>query len=447
MSGLRDIAITLIIFGSLPFIFKRAQIGVMMWVWISVMNPHRLAYGFAHDFSFAVIIAGATLLSVALSKDMKAPPLNSVTVAFFMFVAWTGVSTIFAIYPDLSFFKWVDFMKTQLMAILIPMLFHKKEDLQRLIWVIVLSLAFYGTKGGLFTLLTGGSHIVWGPESSAVQENNALAVALIMMIPLMRYLHLTTAHAKVRWGLLGMMALCSVAVLGSQSRGALLAASAMLIFLWWKGRNKLAGLVLAVLFIPLLLAFMPETWYRRMDTMNTYEADASASSRLNAWTTMINLANDRPLTGGGFVVSTMEVYQRYSPKLVQGALAAHSIYFQALGEHGYVGLGLYLLLFYTVWRKARWIMRAVRKRADLAWAADLSAMMQVTLVGFAVGGAFLSLVTFDVPYYLVAIMVATLALVKRELKAPTPTPAPAAATAPEPSARFGRKHSPRPGSG
>ena len=156
MSGLRDIAITLIIFGSLPFIFKRAQIGVMMWVWVSVMNPHRLAYGFAHDFSFAAIIAGTTLLSVALSKDMKAPPLNAVTALWFLFVAWTGVSTIFAIHLDQSFIKWVDFMKTQLMAILIPMLFHKKEDLQRLIWVIVLSLAFYGTKGGLFTLLTGG---------------------------------------------------------------------------------------------------------------------------------------------------------------------------------------------------------------------------------------------------------------------------------------------------
>ena len=268
-----------------------------------------------------------------------------------------------------------------------------------------------------------------------------------MMIPLMRYLHLTTAHAKVRWGLLGMMALCGVSVLGSQSRGALLAASAMVTFLWWKGRNKLAGLVLAALFIPLLLAFMPETWYRRMDTLKTYEADESASSRLNAWTTMINLANDRPLTGGGFVVAAYDVYLRYSPIAVEIAHTAHSIYFQALGEHGYVGLGLYLLLFYAVWRKARWIMRATRDRADLAWARDLSAMMQVTLIGFAVGGAFLSLVNFDVPYYLIAIMVATLALVERELKAPTPKPVPAAATAPEPSARIGRKHSPRPGSG
>jgi len=59
-------------------------------------------------------------------------------------------------------------------------------------------------------------------------------------------------------------------------------------------------------------------------------------------------------------------------------------------------------------------------------------MMQVSLIGFVVGGAFLSLVSFDVPYYFVGIMAATLALVKREAlteaagaveqSAPYPTP-------------------------
>jgi hypothetical protein len=43
-------------------------------------------------------------------------------------------------------------------------------------------------------------------------------------------------------------------------------------------------------------------------------------------------------------------------------------------------------------------------------------MIQVSLIGFAVGGAFLSLLYFDVPYYLMAAMVATRVLVEKELK-------------------------------
>ena len=84
------------------------------------------------------------------------------------------------------------------------------------------------------------------------------------------------------------------------------------------------------------------------------------------------------------------------------------------GNVGYVGLALYLFLLSALWIKAAAIIRAAKDRVELAWAANLARMMQVTFIGFAVGGAFLTLVNFDVPYYLVAIMVVTLSLVERE---------------------------------
>src|SRR6185295_14023781 len=153
----------------------------------------------------------------------------------------------------------------------------------------------------------------------------------------------------------------------------------------------------------------------------------SAGARLNSWQTMINIAKDRPLIGGGFNVAEPEIYQRYSPDPSRKAHVAHSIYFQALGEHGYVGLALYLLIFWGTWRKASAIARITKGRPDLAWAHEFAAMMQVTLLGFAVGGAFLSLVNFDVPYYLACIVVATLLIVQREVAAPQVQPQPAGA--------------------
>jgi hypothetical protein len=38
------------------------------------------------------------------------------------------------------------------------------------------------------------------------------------------------------------------------------------------------------------------------------------------------------------------------------------------------------------------------------WASDLAAMIQVSLIGYAVGGAFLGLAYFDLPYHLMIIV-------------------------------------------
>jgi putative inorganic carbon (HCO3(-)) transporter len=410
----RDLALTAFILGSLPFILRRPQLGVLMYVWISVMNPHRLTWSFAAEFQFAAIVAVTTLIGLLFSKELKWPPVNALTIVLVSFAGWTGVTTIFALYPEPSYEMWKTLVKTQLMALLIPMLFHKKEDLRLLLWVLVLSIAYYGTKGGIWTLATGGAERVWGPAGSYVAGNNEVAVAIVMMIPLMWYLRLTSPHKYVRAALIAMMVFCAVAVLGTYSRGAILAASAMGAFLWWKSRSKVPVLLVALLAVPLALATMPEKWYARMDTIVNYEQDGSASRRLNAWATMFNLAKDRPVVGGGFEVARPEVYARYSPDPTYPPQVAHSIYLQAMGEHGFVGFALYVVLLYGLWVAASKIIRIAKDRANLQWAYDFSLMMQVSLIGFAVGGAFLSLVNFDVPYYLVGIMAATLSLVRRE---------------------------------
>jgi probable O-glycosylation ligase (exosortase A-associated) len=193
----------------------------------------------------------------------------------------------------------------------------------------------------------------------------------------------------------------------------------MAVFFWWKGKHKLPVLFVTLFAVAIAVPTMPEKWYSRMETIKTYREDSSASMRLNAWGAMWNLAKDRPLVGGGFEVATDEVYARYSPSRDFPPQVAHSIYFQALGEHGFVGLALYLLLLAMTWRSASAVIRMARERpsVDLAWARDFALMLQVALVGFAVGGAFLSLVNFDVPYYLIGIMAAMLTIAAREANA------------------------------
>jgi probable O-glycosylation ligase (exosortase A-associated) len=213
------------------------------------------------------------------------------------------------------------------------------------------------------------------------------------------------------------MLLSALAALGSYSRGGLLAIAAMGLFMWLKSERKMVLGALLGAVTPLLLAFMPERWAERMDTINTYQEDVSALGRLNAWRMAWNLARDR-FPGGGFDVSDASIFARYAPNPMD-VHAAHSIYFQALGEHGFVGLLIYLALGIATWRTATAIIRRTRGRPELRWAHGLATMSQASLIGFAVGGAFLSLLYFDMPYYLMAALIATRIIVEQQAPAPT----------------------------
>ena len=201
-----------------------------------------------------------------------------------------------------------------------------------------------------------------------------------------------------------LMLLCAASVLGTQSRGALLAIAAMTLVLWSRSNRKLMGGIGLIVLAIGLVAFMPKSWDDRMSTIRTYQEDDSAMSRLNSWEMAINLANDR-ITGGGFYVETVAVFQRYAPN-PEWIYTAHSIYFQALGEQGWIGLFLFLAVGAATFMATVQIRRQSRHRSETLWAYELAGMIQVSMVGFAVGGAFLSLTYLDLAYNVAVIAVA-----------------------------------------
>ena len=169
-----------------------------------------------------------------------------------------------------------------------------------------------------------------------------------------------------------------------------------------KSRKMALLFLLAVLAIPLALSYMPQTWFERMETIQTYQDDRSVQGRFDAWEYAYDKALNRPLIGGGFQVFA-------------GHMDAHSIYFEVLGEHGFIGLGLFLLLIIFTWRSGSSIKQQVSGKENLYWSADLASMVQASLVGYAASGAFLGLAYFDLYYHLVAIMVLTKVVVVNEL--------------------------------
>lgn len=352
---------------------------------------------------FAAVIGGATLVGLFITKDRCDYSLNRENVTLMIFMLWMCITLPFSMLFDESFELWKRVMKIDLMILVAIVLLHSKRHMMLLVWTLVISIGFFGVKGGAFTILTGGSYRVWGPENTYIDGNNEVALAIVIVIPLMRFLQM---QMQSKWAKVTMticMVLMAMAALGSHSRGALLAIAAMALVLWWRGKNKFVGAITMVAIAVALLSLMPAEWWDRMNTIKTYQQDDSALGRINAWGMAWNLAKAN-FFGGGFMVWTGVIFAIYGPD-PNDVHAAHSIYFMVLGEQGFIGLFIFLTLFLMVWFTAGTIRTKARGKPETQWLSDLGGMLQVSLAGYAVGGAFLSLSYWDLPYNLLVLAV------------------------------------------
>lgn len=402
---MRDLLLISIVIPAAVMALKRPWIGVMLWTWLSIMNPHRYTYGFAYSAPLAAIAVAATFMGLLITKERESPFKNPAVTLFALFIIWITVSWLMGLDPAKDYEQWKKVMKIDLMILVALALLHSKKHILALFWVVTGSLALLGAKGGFFTLLTGGNFRVWGPPGSFIQDNNEFALALVMTIPMLRFLQLQLSNKWARLGMTAVMLLCAVAVLGSQSRGAFLAIAAMTGLFWLRGNNKLSVGFILLLAVPLMLAFMPEEWATRMSTISDYQSDRSALGRISAWWTAWGVATHYPF-GAGFDVARPDLVAMFSP-YPDFVHAAHSIYFQILGNHGFIGLLLFLAIWGVTWNSAGWLRREGQKNSQSRWCADLGTMCQVSLIGYLVGGAFLSLSYFDLPYNIMILVVLT----------------------------------------
>ncbi len=399
---MRDLSVLGVIVLVAAYALLHPWVGIMGWTWLSLMNPHTLTWEL-RDMPVAAIMAVATLIGIIISRDRKNFYVTPETGILIAFMLWMSITLVFSINFDWSTYMWERVMKIDFMTLAALVVLYSKKHITVLAWVVAGSIGFYGFKGGLFTIATGGNYLVWGPEGTFIGGNNELALAMILVIPLINFLYLTQEKKWLKRSLLAWMFLCAIAALGSHSRGALLAIGAMATVLWWRSPGKLKyGIIIATVGI-VALTFMPEAWMTRMTSIGEYKADTSAMGRINAWWMAWNLASDRFL-GGGFEIYTPEIFSLYAPDPLD-LHQAHSIYFQVLGEHGFVGLFLFLLLWGMVWRQAGKLRKEGLAQPETHWISQLGSMCQVSLAGYAIGGAFLSLAYFDLPYNLLLLVV------------------------------------------
>jgi probable O-glycosylation ligase (exosortase A-associated) len=299
------------------------------------------------------------------------------------------------------------------MGLFAGILATNKVRLHAMMWVVSISLSFWGVKGGLFTIRSGGVFHVIGPDNSIIGDNNQLALAIVMILPILNYLRVQTQSRFIKYGIIATIALNILTVLGTYSRGGVISLTTLAAAFWFRSKNKFIYPIIAVIVIIPVLMFMPDSFYARLSTINKYDEDTSVQGRLMAWEVAVRYATDHFPFGAGFYGPQLrQVFNYYFPNAENHA--AHSIYFQVLGEHGYIALTLYILIIVLTMRNCSTILRKTAKVPELAWAAELSRMMQLSLLVFCVGGAALSMAYYDVFVLWVALSATLEPVIARE---------------------------------
>jgi putative inorganic carbon (HCO3(-)) transporter len=422
---MRDVLLAAIIIPLIPVSFLRPWIGVLVFAWIGFMNPHLHTYGFARwRMQWAEMVAMATLAGLVLNKDRKPFIWCRESILMIAIWAWFLVTTVFSFYPEDAWWQLERVSKVMLMTLITIPLLQERARMRWMLLVMAGSLGFYGVKAGIFVILSGGNYMVMGaPGNTFVSSNNAIALALNMCLPLFWYLRKDEERLWARHLLLAAFWLSAIAVPFTYSRGGVLGLGCVLTILAARSRRRYIAFPLLYGAAILLFAMAPEKWVARMDTIQDYESDQSAISRLDAWQMGIRIANDRPLFGGGFwAFNRTETYAKYAPYLGPRSTDAHSIYFNLLGEHGYVGLGLFLLLVCCTYASLLSLYRMGRRHKEITWVSDYAYMLFASITAYLVTGTFLSVAYFDLAWHLLALVVVLKELARRELAALAPAP-------------------------
>lgn len=388
--------------------------GILIWSWFAFTYPMAGLWGFAASLPGNMIIALATLTGLLLARnEPKLPPLHTTNLLFMTLALITAVSIIFTQSPLYTSLKTSEYTSIFLYLMLLSIFLRTPARIHAFVWMAAFSIGYFAVRCSAFFIVSGGTFRATGPAYTQLGDNNHLAVACLIVIPLLNYLRLHSKQGWVRLCVLGTMVLTSLTIISTFSRGGFIGLICMLAYLWWKSGRKISHAVLMAAGLWLIVYTASDAWVARMQTIESAaEEDQSFQGRLWAWEVYWNAGLSHPLTGAGpKALEDPNVISRYLPVPVPAdevkPLAAHSIYFQLIGEEGFLALGIYLAILYTAWANGNWIARRARGHPDMAWAVDLGRMGQTSIVAFAITASALSLAFFDL-LFSIAIMLAGL---------------------------------------
>lgn len=412
---MRDLAIVLILLAALALAFRSVANGVLLWVWAITLDLNHQLYGFATAIPYQKVFAAIAICMFFASADKKRLYMDRNLWLMLLFLSIGLISqTGHITYQQDGWDIFGKLAKIVPLAFIVSWTFRDRVQIHALIITICLGLGVTGVWEGTLFFVSGASHRVTG--SASLGDNNEVALLISMIIPLAFYVFTVSIQPLVRLASMSACVLFVACVIATQSRGGLIALLTIAAAAATFSKRKITAVAVAAVLACGFALVVPQSWTHRMDTIKTADQDDSFMGRVIAWKMSTLIALDHPFFGGGFhAVQHQDVWDRYKPSFGELSFiptdepsehphAAHSLYFETLGDTGFLGLGTVLLILATAFGNARAVTKLSRDRDDLQWAYSLASMLQISLLVLVISGAALSTTYMDLNFLLFAIL-------------------------------------------
>jgi putative inorganic carbon (HCO3(-)) transporter len=402
---MRDFFLTAFVFCIAPVALIRPWVGIVGFFWLGFMNPHKLSWGFARGMPYAQMLAVCTLAGLLFTKDKKSIPWTTELVIMVLLAGYFTFTTFFAWAPGPAWVQWEKVMKIYFMTFIMTMLIYDRYKIHILLLISALSIGFFGFKGGIFTLTSGGANHVLGPEGTFIEGNTFLGLAMLMVLPLLVFLAREENRKWVKRGLYVTAGLTCVSIIFTYSRGAMVGLAVVFPLLFLKARGKMLFLLVFLPVAYIGYQWAPQQIFQRAELISDYQEDRSAMQRWQAWSVSWNVALSHPLTGGGFELEYtpdkarwLSYANRKYDRFGDEARAAHSSYFQILGQHGLIAFILFLIFIWALMLRLWRLRKMGRIKPEYEWFANYADALLIGMTGYLVSGAFLNAAYFDLMY-------------------------------------------------
>jgi probable O-glycosylation ligase (exosortase A-associated) len=394
------------------------------YVWVDTFQPQNVAYIILNQIPVALIMGAGAVLAY-MGMDRRSPPPFSVASGLQVaMVLWVCVTMLWAVAGDFAWEKWNWAFKTLLFASFLPLVIRSRVQIEAFAQTYVFSLAANFVPFGLKTLISGGgygSNLGLNSGNAGLAEGGLLSTVCLMAVPLALFLgrhSLLMPKLKIMpLAYFGVAALAVVTAIGTFERSALIGLLVLGAHMFVRSRRKAWFLVAAVAMGSIAFAATSSKWTNRISTIQDYQTENSAFTRILVWRWTLGFAATHPL-GGGFNAYAID-HIEYPPDeghpggyTVFGR-AFHSIYFEMLGEQGWPGLAMFVGVAASMVMSLRRLAKRARKTPELLWVADLADALQSGIAVFMTSGAFVGIAFQPMFWYFISMGISLRAYVWR----------------------------------
>lgn len=408
--------------------FKRPFLFTLLYAYIDIVAPQRLSYFMLNQLSISLVAFALAVLGFLVSDEKRDVRVSPRWALLVILIAYCGYTTTVAIEPIPAQEKWSWVWKALVFAAFLPLLLKTRLRIEALALVMVLSASALIVTGGIKTLLGGGGYgslVLLIDDNSGLYEGSIISCVAIAIIPLIVWLAQHGTIIKPDWKVriyAGALIFAALLIpVGTQARTGLICIAVLAVLFIRQTKRRFLYLTGAVLVAAAAIPFLPSAFSDRMETIREYKTDESAATRLAVWKWTWEFAQEHPFGGGFDAYRTNKV--RYElpvvdengfdtgavdrREVVDQARAYHSSYFEMLGEQGFPGLIIWLIIHVGgVWRMEM-ISRMYKKRnrPDETWVAPLARALQNAQIIYLVGSLFVGIAFQPFVYMLVGMQI------------------------------------------